>query len=118
MGRVTDVSDMNSLLALLVPVIAVLGLSIVGIVWVVMSQRTRRQAIAAGMSAEQIRELGPRRPFLKLGIFLAALGLALLLIGFFKLEAGGPFTWSTILLCCGGALVLNYFIDRRETRRP
>ena len=110
-------SDMNGFLALLVPVIAVLGLSVGGIVWVVMSQRTNRAAVAAGMNAEQLRALGPRLVFLQIGIFLAALGLALLLVGILKFEPGSLFAGSTVLLCCGGALVLNYLIGRRETRR-
>lgn len=103
--------DFNGFLVMLLPIVAVLVMGAAGIIWIAMSQRTKRQAIAAGLDGEQYQGLGARWLALQVGVFLFALGLALFLIGAFKLDDGGSLAWGLILLCCGGALVVNHLLS-------
>lgn len=99
--------------SMLVPVLAILVFGAALIVWIVMSQRTRREAIAKGLSAEEYAVLRPRGVALRIGVFLCGFGLALLCIGLFKLEDDSPYTWALLFLACGGSLVANHFLLRR-----
>lgn len=103
--------DFNGFLAILLPIVSVLVMGAAGIIWIVMSQRTKRQAIAAGLDGERYQGLGVRWLLLQIGVLLAALGLALLISGVFKFD--DTLTWGLILLCCGVALVLNHVLLRR-----
>ena len=99
--------------SMLVPVTAILVFGAALIVHIVMSQRTRRQAIAKGLSPEQCA--GPTRggATLRIGMLSCGFALGLFAIGLFKLEQDSPYTWALLLLGCGGALVLNHFLLRR-----
>ncbi len=111
--------DFNGFLVMLLPIVAVLVMGAAGIIWIVMSQRTKRQAIAAGLDGEQYQGLGARWFLLQIGVFLFGLGLALFLIGIFKLDDGGALAWGLILLCSGGALMVNHQLSLRSRKaRP
>ena len=112
-----QVDDVNGFLALMVPVIAVSLLGVGSIVWLVMSQRTKRQAIAAGMDAAAYRGLGPRWMALQIGVFCCGLGLAFCLIALLNVPDVSPLAWGLLLLGCGGALVVNHLILRRFAAR-
>jgi hypothetical protein len=98
---------------MLVPVVSILVFGAALIVWIVMSQRTKRQAIAAGMDAAAYRGLGPRWVGLQIGVFLCGLGLAFSLITLFHISDDSGLAWGLLLLGCGGALVLNHLLLRR-----
>ena len=95
---------------MLVPVVCILVFGAALIVWIVMSQRTKRQAIAAGMDAAAYRSLGPRWVALRMGVFISGLGLAFCLIALFHISDDSGLAWGLLLLGCGGALVLNHFL--------
>ena len=98
---------------MLVPVAAILVFGAALIVHIVMSQRTRREAIAKGLSPEQYSRLSKGGMGLRIGVFLCGFGLALLAIGLFKLPDDSPYTWALLLLGCGGALVANSRLPRQ-----
>ncbi len=104
--------EFNSVLFWSFPIVLALALGVALVVWIVMAQRTKRQAIAAGMSAEQYAALASRGTALRSGVFCCGFGTALLLVGLLKLDSGSPYTWALIFLGCGGALVLNHFLLR------
>lgn len=112
-----QLEDIDGFLALLVPVIAVSLLGVGSIVWLVMSQRTKRQAIAAGLDGTAYQGLGPRWVALQIGVFLCGLGLAFCLIALLNVPEVSPLAWGLILLGTGGALVANHFLVRRYAGR-
>jgi len=99
--------------SMLIPVTSIIFAGAALIIWIVMSQRTKRQAIAAGMDAAAYRGLGPRWVGLQIGVFLSGLGLAFILITLFNIKDDSDLAWALILLGCGGALVLNHVLLRR-----
>jgi|SRR5690348_6319781 len=108
-----NLDDFNGFLALLIPVIAVSLLGVGGIIWLVMSQRTKRQAIAAGLDGTIYQGLGPGWIALQIGVFLCGMGLAFCLIALLNVPEVSPLAWGLILLGAGGALVANHFLVRR-----
>lgn len=99
--------------SMLIPVTSIILTGAALIIWIVMSQRTKRQAITAGMDGAVYRGLGPRWVGLQIGVFLCGLGLALGLIALFDIKDDSDLAWALILLGCGGALVLNHILIRR-----
>lgn len=102
--------DINGFLVMLLPIVIMLVMGAMGIIWIVMAQRTKRQAIAAGLSGEQYQGLGPRWLLFQAGVLMLALGIALAIIGGFKLDPEGALAWAAILLACGSSLVLNHLL--------
>ncbi|HEV2109800.1 MAG TPA: hypothetical protein VGT99_00485 [Gammaproteobacteria bacterium] len=100
--------------SMLIPVTSIVFTGAALIIWIVMSQRTKRQAIAAGMDAAAYRGLGPRWVGLQIGVFLCGLGLAFGLITLFDIKDDSDLAWGLILLGGGGALVLNHLLLRRR----
>ena len=98
--------------SMLLPVAGILVFGAALIVHIVMSQRTRREAIAKGLSVEHLACLGMHGVGLRIGLFCCGFGLALLAIALFKLEDESPYTWAALFLGCGGALVLSHFLLR------
>ena len=100
--------------SMLVPVISISVFGAALIVWIVMSQRTKRQAIAAGMDATAYRGFGPRWAALQIGVLLCGLGLAFCLITLLKAGEDSGLAWGLLLLGGGGALVANHLLLRRS----
>lgn len=104
--------------SMLVPVLSIVIFGAALIVWVVMSQRTKRQAIAAGMDAGQYARMGSRGLGLRIGMFCCGFGAALLCVGLLKLDDDSPYTWALLFLGCGGGLVLGHLILRQRLSQP
>ena len=99
--------------SMLIPMASIVFVGAALIVWIVMSQRTKRQAIAAGMDATAYQGLGPRWLALRIGVFLCCLGLAFCLITLLKVPEDSGLAWGLLMLGCGGALVLNHLLIKR-----
>ncbi|HEV2332681.1 MAG TPA: hypothetical protein VGV16_05920 [Gammaproteobacteria bacterium] len=99
--------------SMLVPVVGMLVCGAALIVWIVMSQRTKRQAIAAGVDGAAYRGFGPRWMGLRVGVFCIGLGLPLILITAFDVKEDSGLAWGLILLGTGGALLVNHLLVRR-----
>lgn len=102
--------DINGFLVMLLPIVIMLVMGAMGIIWIVMAQRTKRQAIAAGFYGEQY---SGRLLLFQAGVLMLALGIALAIIGGFKLDPEGALAWAAILLACGGGLVANHLLLKR-----
>ena len=99
--------------SMLIPVISISISGAALIVWIVMSQRTKRQAIAAGLDGAVYRGLGPRWMGLRIGVFCLGLGLALSLITALDVKEDSALAWGLILLGAGAALVADHLLVRR-----
>lgn len=100
---------------MLVPVISVLVFGAALIVWIVMSQRTKRRAIAAGLDGAAYRGLGARWVGLQIGVFCLSLGLAFGLIAAFDVKDDSALAWGLILSGAGAAFVTNHLLVRRHS---
>jgi hypothetical protein len=111
----------------LVPV-AFLGLafwSLTTIVRVLSDNHTRRKAIAAQLSPQDIPALfareqaGERRSALKWGIVLASMGIGLMIVELVPFDEEGPFALGLLALSAGvGFLIYTTIAVRMTEERP
>jgi len=103
-----------------------LTIAIIGVAKIISDGRTRRQLIAAGVTAEVARAItAPPHPdaglhaALKWGLVVGAVGLALIVVQFIPYRPDEPIAFGIVLLFGALGLLAYYAVGRRMVReRP